>query len=121
MLLTLPAAYPLHMVPYDFRRFTYYGIQKMLEELGFADIKITGSTRPKDTIRRLRLFCVPYRFQKIYAFIVNMLYLMECNGLSRRRNWLNSIRRILGKQQKDYDENNLSYPLDYLVICYKQR
>ncbi len=40
---SVPHISPIHLEPYDFRRFTRYGIIKLLEENGFSNIKIESS------------------------------------------------------------------------------
>lgn len=39
MLVTMPFAYPEHLVPYDFRRFTSFGIRNYLEKSGFEVVQ----------------------------------------------------------------------------------
>ncbi len=117
LLLTLPAVYPIHMEPYDFRRFTHYGIRRSLEAHGFKDIRIKGSTMRRDTIRRLKLFDIPFRLQKIVAFRVNIAYLL--NESMDGCTLYGLLKRICGRKYMREDKMNLSFPLDYLIVCQK--
>ena len=117
MLLTLPAAYPIHMEPYDFRRFTHYGIRQTLEKHGFREIDIKGSTSMKDTLRRLKLFVVPYEIRKIFFLVINAMYALRIKkGWSGIRCF---VKSFIGKPVKNLDCEKLQYPLDYLIICKK--
>lgn len=40
---SVPHISPIHLEPYDYRRFTYYGLKKLLEENGFINIKIESN------------------------------------------------------------------------------
>ncbi|ELS02154.1 methylase involved in ubiquinone/menaquinone biosynthesis [Xenococcus sp. PCC 7305] len=40
---SVPHVSPIHLEPYDFRRYTDLGIKKLLENAGFVDIKIEGN------------------------------------------------------------------------------
>jgi len=40
---SVPHISPIHLEPYDFRRFTYYGLKQILENHGFEVIKIEGN------------------------------------------------------------------------------
>ncbi|MDZ4844932.1 MAG: class I SAM-dependent methyltransferase [Chitinophagales bacterium] len=40
---SVPHVSPIHLEPYDYRRFTEYGLRKTLEEAGFTNVKIDGS------------------------------------------------------------------------------
>lgn len=40
---SVPHVSPIHLEPYDYRRFTEYGLRKTLEEAGFKHIKIEGN------------------------------------------------------------------------------
>ncbi len=105
------------MEPYDFRRFTHYGIRRILEAHEFKDIVIKGSTMKRDTIRRLKLFDIPFRLQKIIAFKVNIAYLV--NESVDGRTFYDLIRKICGRKYEKEDKMNLSFPLDYLIVCKK--
>jgi SAM-dependent methyltransferase len=40
---SVPHISPVHLEPYDFRRYTDLGLEKLLKEAGFIDIKIEGN------------------------------------------------------------------------------
>jgi SAM-dependent methyltransferase len=42
VLATVPYLYPTHEPPYDFRRFTHYGLRRLLERHGFTDVEVTS-------------------------------------------------------------------------------
>ncbi len=100
MLFTVPMSFPLHLEPWDYRRFTKYGIRKMLYESGFEIVEIRGSTTFKNTLRRLRIIeCVS---QKEWMKKINVLYSNICFALS------NNVTE------------NEKFPIDWLVICSKK-
>lgn len=98
VLITLPMCFPLHMEPYDFRRFTKYGIERMLHDAGFHSINIVNSSSNRDTVRRLRTFGIPRVLKKVVAFHYNVQYLFD----------------YCRKEAKEG-----SFTLDYLVECKK--
>lgn len=98
LLITVPMTFPLHLEPWDYRRFTFQGLKKVLEENGFRVIDIHGSTGERDTIRRLKIIEMQRRkskFAKCYTIYANLLY-------------------ILGKNKKSKDSK---LPIDFLVKC----
>lgn len=119
LMLTLPAAYPIHMAPYDFRRFTSYGIERMLRQTGYSDIFMTGSTIGKYTLKRLKIKTVPYRIHKLYIVVENLSYLMYYFIHAYVERLFNVIRNIIGKEKHMYEKDTLVFPLDYFVICKK--
>ena len=117
---TVPMCHPIHYDPYDFRRFTVYGIEEMLKERGFDDIEIKGSNRPIDTIRYMRSMRMRKPFRNIYCMYINILYVNSLKGEKRPIIVLeNFIRRILGKNKKP--DESLRFPIDYLVRCKKAK
>ncbi len=73
LVLTTPAAWPLHEVPNDFFRYTRYGIEHLLKEAGFETIKIKPSNSYPYTIAQL---AVIYLRPKIYTPIVILINLL---------------------------------------------
>lgn len=98
---TVPMFFPGHLEPYDYRRFTKYGIKKKLELAGFAVEKIEGSTTFKNTLRRMKI-----------------LELKERGG----QKWLLKMRCILSNMcflhSNEVTENEKA-PIDWLVVCKK--
>ncbi len=41
IVLTAPGTWPAHEVPYDFTRFTRWGLETMFEAAGFVDVKVS--------------------------------------------------------------------------------
>ena len=80
LLLTVPMTFPLHLEPWDYRRFTAFGIRKMLQDSGFEVINIKESTSEIDTIRRLKIIEMNRRkskFSLLYTFYSNLLYVLR--------------------------------------------
>lgn len=100
---TVPMFFPGHLEPYDYRRFTKYGIKKKLELAGFAIEKIEGSTTFKNTLRRMKI-----------------LELEKRGG----QKWLLKIRYILSNicflHSNNVTEDEKA-PIDWLVICRKDK
>lgn len=113
---TVPMVYVLHMEPYDFRRFTYYGIEKILKDAGFDEIEIKGSNCYTDTVRFLAIGTKNRFFRKMYAVYCNFMFIV---GESRLKKGIekieNKIRKMIGKQSKQM----VTVPLNYLVCCKK--
>ena len=112
---SVPMAYPIHYDPYDFRRFTHYGLRERLEIHGFKDIEITGSNRMVDTVRFVKISTLPPIIRSIYTVYANLAFLRGRNSERLSVSLENVIRRMVGKEKKK--EDLLLYPLDYLVMC----
>lgn len=98
LLVTVPMTFPLHLEPWDYRRFTTHGLKNILERNGFKVIDINGSTREIDTIRRLKIIEMGRRnskFAKCYTIYANLRY-------------------IWGQKKKCGDSK---LPIDFLVEC----
>ncbi len=54
VLFTVPFAYPEHLIPFDFRRFTSYGTKMLVEEKGFQIIKYQKSGNAIETITQMK-------------------------------------------------------------------
>lgn len=117
---SVPMAYPLMYRPYDFRRFTRYGIDSLLKGKGFEEIVIIGSTKPVDTIRLLRIReTVFHPFVNKYSLYANLMYLLgrtkfygNCVTIE------NKLRHLLKRKDKSIDFEEI--PLDYCVCCRKK-
>lgn len=53
LLITIPFAWPEHMVPRDFARYTRYGIRSLLEDAGFEVLDTVPTTTDVETIIQL--------------------------------------------------------------------
>ncbi len=115
---SVPMAYPIHYSPYDFRRFTCFGIEKMLDTVGFVDVEIKGSNRPIDSVRFIKITEMPRLFSLPYVFFANLFFLYGLRG-EKRMTFIaeNLVRRILHRDPKVEDLRK--FPLDYLVFCRK--
>lgn len=69
ILLTTPMVWPLHEVPYDFFRYTRFGIRHLLQSSGFVDITINASNGFWYTMLSLSL----YYNKRWYFYPVNFL------------------------------------------------
>lgn len=63
LLLTLPFAWPEHEVPYDFGRYTSFGIRSMLERNGFT---IRSVTKTNGTVEALHQLWIEYVSANIF-------------------------------------------------------
>lgn len=54
MFITMPFAYPEHLVPYDFRRFTSYGIKQYLTQRGFEIVCYEKSGNFIETLAQMK-------------------------------------------------------------------
>ena len=54
ILLTIPFIYPEHLQPYDFRRFTSFGINSFMNDNGFSVIKVEKSGNYIQTITQMK-------------------------------------------------------------------
>ena len=85
LIVTVPMTFPLHMKPYDFRRFTCFGLEKYLKEHGFTNIQIEPSTPMDSTLRRLKIYhwesktprLIEWRIFKLYVMYANMRFLIS--------------------------------------------
>ena len=105
---SVPMAFPIHLEPWDYRRFTPNGIKKMMEDNGFEIQTIEASTTAKNTIRRLKIIelsrnndiAIRRVYRKVYTVYANICYLME-------------------KDRGDKKRKTSKLPIDYLVLSKK--
>ena len=115
---SVPMAYPVHMAPYDFRRFTNYGLEDLLRKNGFGDIEIKGANREIDSIRFLKIRMRPKALCQPYTLFANICFLYGLKGADRITIKIeNLIRKVLRRSPKK--EDLLKLPLNYLVYCKK--
>lgn len=86
LFMLVPLYWEEHEQPYDFFRFTRFGIQKMLEDAGFKNIEITEiNTTPSILGMHLARF-FDRRFFRILVPLINyFFYKMEIRTLKRAR------------------------------------
>lgn len=87
MLLSIPFAWDEHEVPYDFARYTSYGIQSILERNGFEVLEIEKTTTYVRTIGQMltaylaqhaapKNWYLSKAFQLLFIFPLNLLILI---------------------------------------------
>ena len=77
-LFTVPFAWDEHETPYDFGRYTSYGIKFLLERQGFEIIKLKKSTRFLETIFQfwnLYIYYCLYTKNKYLNLVINILFI----------------------------------------------
>ena len=112
---TVPMIFGLHYEPYDFRRFTYYGLIRMMEQAGFHHIECSGSNRPVDTMRFLGIYGHLRILRPLRVLYANLSFL-----IGRSKAFLaveNMARRVLGRGKSELYMEYL--PLDLLLVCSK--
>lgn len=73
-LITCPLVWEEHEQPYDFFRYTQYGMKKMLEENGFKVLSMQKSTTYKDALLQLSILDNPNIFKTV---LFNIIYLLR--------------------------------------------
>ena len=115
---TVPMVGRIHYMPYDYRRFTNFGIIEMLEKHGFSNISVEAANRIVDTVRYLKIEMTPRPFKPLYTMYQNLTFIYGKGKLYRGMVSIeNMIRKILHKQPKPQTDYIL--PLGYLVSCEK--
>lgn len=100
---TVPMTFPLHLEPWDYRRFTKYGIENELKKSGFSNIYIQNSTCVDDTLRRMKIVELGRDTGRVHRFFYKR-YIMYAN-----------IRFIFNRKKT----KDSKMPIDYLIICKK--
>lgn len=112
MLLTLPLCGEEHEKPYDFWRFTQYGIQKLLEEAGFIINKCEKSLSYSDTVRFLHCTYAVNKKHKRRNIITLAYYITTI--ISSNLHYMLSQKFHM---TKNYEESDLS--VNIFIDCYK--
>lgn len=80
---TVPLTNPEHEVPYDFRRFTTFGIRQFMEENGFEILKLQNLQSFRDTMGQMKIMYWNSTRHKIWKRLVkyyeNALFILR-NG-----------------------------------------
>lgn len=77
-LFTVPFAWDEHEIPYDFGRYSSYGIRFLLEKQGFEVVKLKKSTKFLETVFQywnLYIYYILYTKNKYLNVIINMLFI----------------------------------------------
>ena len=115
---SVPMAQAIHMDPYDFRRFTIYGIEQALNKYNYKNIEIVGTNRPIDSIRWIRALHMRTPFRQLYTTFSNLCFLNAMKKDKRISVRIeNLVRKLLHKSMRPDEFSR--FPIDYLVICKK--
>lgn len=106
-LLTVPQCYRTHEAPYDFHRFTKFGIQKLLIENGFSIIKIMPSN--KSELLTAWYLAVDALSQPEVRLRRLKLILLAVGG---------GIMYLLIRRHSDVE--NKEHPLNWFILAKKQ-
>ena len=98
IVLTAPGTWPAHEVPYDFARFTRWGLQEMLAEAGFEDVHIGAQGGTWATIGQMLAMEVHHHspFRLLVPLINRCFGMLERRGGAREDlvlNWLVTARK----------------------------
>jgi ubiquinone/menaquinone biosynthesis C-methylase UbiE len=98
LVLTTPLVWPHHEVPNDFFRYTKFGLDYLLGEAGFTDIKIKASNSDVYTVAQLMVINLRSKWWKPVVVLINFFGVVG-NRLSK----------------------NHDLPLGHHVVAYKNR
>ncbi len=98
LVLTAPGTWPAHEVPYDFTRFTRWGLETMFAEAGFVDVKIGVQGGTWATIGQMLALEVNHHspFRLLVPLINRLFGYLERNSKAREDlvlNWLVTARK----------------------------
>jgi ubiquinone/menaquinone biosynthesis C-methylase UbiE len=82
ILVTIPFSWPEHEVPYDFARYSSFGIKHVLEKNGFEMVKIEKSGNFMSTVGQLFIFYIYSKFSTWHWIIRKVLALVLVLPLS---------------------------------------
>ena len=117
----------VHMKPYDFFRYTRYGMEYMLKTAGFENNNIKPSSGALTSLCEIGLFSV----YNIYQFITDenitktiTVPPMIKDEIKRSMTLLSSLLQNVTEIDKVYINNNIdlmesSYPTDFICVSYK--
>jgi len=78
ILITVPFVWDEHEIPYDFGRYSSYGIKFLLEKHGFKIVKLLKSTKYLETVFQLWILYIYYKLytrNKYLNIIINILFI----------------------------------------------
>lgn len=108
---TVPFVAAEHSKPYDFFRYTEFGIRQMLEEAGWEIISLEKATSDGDTIRQEKIFALTAKMhneKSILAFLHLLLVMPVWN-------W-----NFYLKQKRKIDYKNYNLPLGFFLFARKK-
>lgn len=83
MVMQVPFMWWVHEAPYDFYRFTRYGLQYMFQKAGFDDVHVTPQTGfwvmwiIKFNYQSTRLICGPWLVRKLVALLMHGIWALD--------------------------------------------
>ncbi len=113
IILSGPMAWEHHEVPYDFFRFTRYGLEWLLTEHGFTDIQIIPNGGKWAMVGQLTLNSMRSSFQKkslMRKFLYGLFFLFRIKWI------INILFSFLEKYDKDYGAT-----LNFVAIAQKSK
>jgi len=90
IILTCPMYWPLHEEPYDFFRFTKYGIKHIFEKAGFGDLNIKENGGKYSVLGIVLLQTLPF-LPKFIKYLSNSLFLYLDKKFYNTKNTTNYI------------------------------
>ncbi len=97
IVLTAPGTWPAHEVPYDFSRFTRWGLETMLAAAGFVDVQIRAQGRTWATIGQMLALELNhhYPYRLLIPLLNRMFLFLESRGAREDLvlNWLVTARK----------------------------
>ncbi len=97
IVLTAPGTWPAHEVPYDFTRFTRWGLETMFEAAGFVDVKVSPQGGTWATIGQMLALEVNHHYPyKLLVPLINRVFrFLEGRGAREDLvlNWLVTARK----------------------------
>lgn len=102
MLFTVPFVWDEHEIPYDFGRYTSYGVSHLMEKHGFIVVKLTKSTNYIETISQMWITYVRkviFPSKPRYKLLLTPIFIAPLTCLSLL------ISKILPKNNNFYHNN----------------
>lgn len=82
ILITVPFVWNEHETPYDFRRFSKYGIEDLLKKSGFSILETHTTTHYAETLLQLKILYVYHLFyskNKILNLLLTLIFIAPLN------------------------------------------
>ena len=110
MLVTTPFVWNEHEIPYDFHRFTSYGIIELLSDHGFETIELYKSTSYIEMIYQMKAEYYSYMFRNSRSFLLKTLVQL----------FVVSFQTMKGIVFSHFLPDNSSFYGDNVVLCIKK-
>lgn len=111
LVITCPFMWPVHEAPYDYSRYTTYGLEYILNELGFEVVKVQRLGTPAQTISQLMLnflsnFLLPRNLYLkysigflVYPLVILLSFILGFVSRDGESFYLNNL--IVGKKKSE--------------------